>query len=153
MTRVRRFYREGGRRYLHLADVRLYPFYYIEWFFHLGGIYGGLMVLLDRVIVEQPSGPNAVFEIIGTSLGIFLLGLAAVIIGLIGIWGLARDHVRWRSCAMFGQFLLRLYVTIGTWLVYGFVTTGWVSGFTLCLIAGIIWLGLRHEHAVEEHGT
>lgn len=90
-----------------------------------------------------PPETSAFWQVAASVGGITLLLTAALFVIGVGLYGLFWGGFKWRAYHMFGQFILRLYATIGTLSIYGFYPTQWISGALLCCIAALIYLKLK----------
>jgi hypothetical protein len=137
---------DGTHDLFKLHDVRRYPFFYIELLYVVSTVFGiGMLVISGLAVDRTPGDVSPFWEAAASYSGVLGLVLVALLVAGTGFYGLFKGGYKWRARHMFGQFILRLYTTIGTLSVYGFFPTNWISGALLCLISGVIYLKLRWE--------
>jgi hypothetical protein len=116
----------GVHNIMRPSDVREYPMFYMELayaFWTLAGLTNG---------------------------GVGLLLLFSLVAVGIGFYGLFRGGFKWRARHMFLQFIIRLYVVIGSLSIYGIWPTSWIANALGATVASILYLRLRWEAAKRD---
>lgn len=136
---------DGTHNLMRPSDIRHYPIFYIELLYAIVSIVGGSLVFLHTIDINVPGGTSAIWQLAGSNIGILALGAVSIILGLFGLYALFKGGFRWRARVMMGQFLLRLYITIGYVAVFGLFPTTWINIIFLALIAAICYLRVSDE--------
>lgn len=122
------------------------PLTCIELIIAISAVVGGLYVMSPFLVVNVSltQAPSLV-QNLASYTGIIILGLAAVLNGLVMLWGIFRRNYAIRSLGLFTNILLRLYVIIATIAAQGFFPMTWLSSLTIMGIAVICWLHVRGQ--------
>lgn len=98
----------------------------------IGGLYL-LSPLLDISVALHGASP--LVATLANSTAIAFYGVFLTSIGAINISAIYKRNYKWRSRALFGNILIRLYGFIVTMLVQGPIPPTWLSSFGIMLIA------------------
>lgn len=120
------------------------PLTYIELMIAITSVIGGVYILSPFVVLNlPPSTGSTVILAITSQLGVAALGVAAIVSGLMIIWGILALRTRPRQWGLFLGILLRFYTVFATLLIYGLVPLNWMNSLVQALIMAVCYINLK----------
>src|SRR6476620_2876028 len=133
-------------RLLKASRMRQVPIIAVCWVFAFASIIGGVYLLTPWIIIDHPANSNTVYSAAASLVGIIIVAAAAIITGLMMIYGIRKNKNEWIARGLFYNLILRIYAQLVSFISFGFASANWISGLTLIFLVLIAYLVVRQQN-------